>query len=71
MLLDGNQETEIVEKKRGTEKAVYLSIDQVAERLGVSRLVAILGRNLKHPTVAREDSLELLQVLREPMARKP
>jgi hypothetical protein len=32
-------------------------------------LVAILGRNLKHPTVPREDSLELLQVLREPMAR--
>ncbi len=32
-------------------------------------LVAILGRNLKHPTVPREDSLELLQVLREPMPR--
>jgi hypothetical protein len=32
-------------------------------------LVAILGRNLKHPTVPREDSLELLQVLREPRAR--
>jgi hypothetical protein len=32
-------------------------------------LVAVLGRNLKHPTVPREDSLELLQILREPMAR--
>jgi hypothetical protein len=32
-------------------------------------LVAILGRNLKHSTVPREDSLELLQVLREPMPR--
>jgi hypothetical protein len=32
-------------------------------------LVAILGRNLKHPTVPREDSLELLQVLRESMPR--
>jgi len=32
-------------------------------------LIAILGRNLKHPTVPQEDSLGLLQVLREPMAR--
>ena len=32
-------------------------------------LVAILGRNLKHPTVPHEDSLELLQTLREPMPR--
>jgi hypothetical protein len=32
-------------------------------------LVGVLGRNLKHPTVAREDSLRLLRVLREPMAR--
>jgi hypothetical protein len=32
-------------------------------------VVAILRSNLKHPTVPREDSLELLQVLRRPMAR--
>lgn len=32
-------------------------------------MVAILRRNLKHPTVAREESLELLQTLRQPMAR--
>jgi hypothetical protein len=31
--------------------------------------VAILRGNLKHPTVPREDSLELLQILRQPMAR--
>ena len=32
-------------------------------------VIAILRGNLKHPTVPREDSLELLQVLRQPMAR--
>ena len=32
-------------------------------------VVAILRSNLKHPTVPREDSLELLQILRRPMAR--
>jgi len=31
--------------------------------------VAILRGNLKHPTVPREDSLELLQLLRQPMPR--
>lgn len=32
-------------------------------------VVAILRGNLKHPTVAREESLDLLQSLRRPMAR--
>lgn len=31
--------------------------------------IAILRGNLKHPTVPREESLELLQILRQPMAR--